>query len=554
MHQSTKHPPSFPPHNTKQRGFLVLLPFLSHTDTHAHARTRTRTHAPSFSSRLPSVMALYPTRLGQLSLADWIKLSFALVIVVVEAVTRLLLFVLPAPLIAFIDSNIVSFVKRVSVFSEAHVFQGDTIPPSEDTHNLSAVQLAQHFGFFLEQHVVLTKDGFQLALHRLRQPEMQPRKGVVFLQHGLMQCSEAWLCTRDSFAYLLFEEGYDVWMGNSRGNKYSCKHMTFKPHDPAFWDFSIDEMAANDLPASIDHVLASTGASSLSYVGFSQGTALGFAAFSLNQQLAHKIDVFVALAPAAKALGLRQGFLQTLVHLAPQSIFLVFGTRSLMPWVMFWRSVLTRRVYARLIESGCQMLFDWRMDQLGDQRRRLMLYSHLFSLTSVKTIVHWFQIVASDTFQQYDDNREFRSGYRLIEQQQYPLNQMPCPVVMMYGGADRLTDILWMKRNLPEHSAAGHIRIPNYEHLDLMWAADAEEKVLPHVIAAIERFRRRQTALDAFGESGNEATATHPQHPQHQGHVEGEEDAVPLENDTASRVLKRAVPAATIPPTASLSG
>ena len=64
--------------------------------------------------------------------------------------------------------------------------------------------------------------------------------------------------------------------------------------------------------------------------------------------------MFVALAPAAKALGLRQGFLQTLVHLAPQSLFLVFGTRSLMPWVMYWRSMLTRRVYARFIEGGCK--------------------------------------------------------------------------------------------------------------------------------------------------------------------------------------------------------
>ena len=39
--------------------------------------------------------------------------------------------------------------------------------------------------------------------------------------------------------------------------------------------------------------------------------------------------------------------------------------------------------------------------------------------------------------------------------QRYPLQQISCPVLMLYGGADRLTDILWMKGNLPMHSATG---------------------------------------------------------------------------------------------------
>ena len=49
-------------------------------------------------------------------------------------------------------------------------------------------------------------------------------------------------------------------------------------------------MAAYDLPSSVDYILHSTGASSLGYVGHSQGTTMGFAALSSQPQLAQKVS------------------------------------------------------------------------------------------------------------------------------------------------------------------------------------------------------------------------------------------------------------------------
>jgi lysosomal acid lipase/cholesteryl ester hydrolase len=43
--------------------------------------------------------------------------------------------------------------------------------------------------------------------------------------------------------------------------------------------------------------------SSLTYIGFSQGTAQAFAALSIHPLLNNKVNLFVALAPATSPVG-----------------------------------------------------------------------------------------------------------------------------------------------------------------------------------------------------------------------------------------------------------
>ena len=69
--------------------------------------------------------------------------------------------------------------------------------------------------------------------------------------HGILDSSDAWVVNDDeSPAFILAKAGYDVWLGNNRGNKYSRRHVTLSPDiDEEFWNFSFEELGAHDLPA-----------------------------------------------------------------------------------------------------------------------------------------------------------------------------------------------------------------------------------------------------------------------------------------------------------------
>ena len=101
-------------------------------------------------------------------------------------------------------------------------------------------------------------------------------------------------------SYFLADQGYDVWLGNNRGNKYCRQHNDRHIKAPEFWDFSFQEMGQFDLPAMVDKITRESQCDALSYVGHSQGTSQMFASLcspDTAEYMNSKVDVFVALAP-----------------------------------------------------------------------------------------------------------------------------------------------------------------------------------------------------------------------------------------------------------------
>jgi lysosomal acid lipase/cholesteryl ester hydrolase len=365
------------------------------------------------------------------------------------------------------------------------------------------VELCELFGYYAEEHIVLTKDSYLLGLHRLgwRRGEEDMRvnsgknslqKKVVYLHHGLLMNSEVWVCLTERercLPFLLVEKGYDVWLGNNRGNKYSKKSTTCAPSDVKFWDFSIDQFAFHDIPNSIDYILETTHQPSLSYVGFSQGTAQAFATLSIHPTLNDKVDVFIALAPAMAPPGLTSGIVDSFIKASPDVLFLAFGRRAILTSATMWQAILYPPIFVRLMEMSLSFLFGWKCLNI-EQHQKLAAFPHLYSFTSTKSVVHWFQIIRNGKFQMYDD--EVQAPFSISNAAKYykvarvPTRNIKTPIVLVYGGSDSLVDIKVIQKELPRHAIVQEV--PHYEHLDFLWASDVETQVFPHVFSALEKY------------------------------------------------------------------
>jgi lysosomal acid lipase/cholesteryl ester hydrolase len=278
-------------------------------------------------------------------------------------------------------------------------------------------------------------------------------------------------------------------LGNNRGNKYSKKSVHHSPTTEHFWNFSMDEFAFHDIPDSIEYILDTTDQKSLSYVGFSQGTAQAFATLAVHPKLNNQVNVFIALAPAMSPAGLHNGIVDALVKASPQVLFLLFGRRSILSSATMWQEIIYPPLFTKVIDLSLAFLFNWQTKNISTSQK-LAAYPHLYSFTSTKSVVHWFQIIRTKSFQMYDDDVHppisLSGGSKYTKVARYPTRNIKTPIVLVYGGADSLVDIKVMLRELPRQTVA--TEIPHYEHLDFLWARDVHELVFPHVFDALESF------------------------------------------------------------------
>ncbi|KAF9476355.1 triacylglycerol lipase [Pholiota conissans] len=437
--------------------------------------------------------------LGRLSFRDYAALIFGFSFLALESFLHIIILFLPKPVINWF------YHRSRALFNYFHHISSPKTR-SEERKAAERVLNARDFGelcglygYTHEEHVVLTKDGYLLGLHRLpskmgekkAHPGHSTGKPVVYLHHGLLMNSEVWVCLTDprrSLPFVLAEQGYDVWLGNNRGNKYSKKSIHYGPNSTKFWDFSIDDFAWHDIPDSINHILDVTKAGKLSYIGFSQGTAQAFAALSIHPRLNNKVNIFIALAPAMSPPGLSAPIVDGLMKASPTLLFLFFGRKSILSSATMWQSILYPPIFATVIDSSLRWLFDWHSKNISDEQK-VAAYAHLYSFASVKSVVHWFQIMRNAAFQMYDDDvlspvvRTSVSSYRPAR---FPTRNIVTPIFLLYGDHDSLVHIETMLAQLPQHTTSKALH--TYEHLDILWGKDVDKDVIPEVLRVLKKY------------------------------------------------------------------
>jgi lysosomal acid lipase/cholesteryl ester hydrolase len=121
--------------------------------------------------------------------------------------------------------------------------QDRAVDPEED---MPTPDIIQFWGYPAETHEVITADGYILTMHRIPYGKAKSNqiRPVVLFMHGLEESSSCWVINlvNQSAGFLFADAGFDVWMGNVRGNTYSNDHVKLNPKKREFWRFSWDEM------------------------------------------------------------------------------------------------------------------------------------------------------------------------------------------------------------------------------------------------------------------------------------------------------------------------
>ncbi|VDN60083.1 unnamed protein product [Dracunculus medinensis] len=390
------------------------------------------------------------------------------------------------------------------------------------------------WGYPLHSVKVKTEDGYILTMHRIPYGKEEMRKPcnarpVVFLQHGLEATSSNFVTNlpNKSLGFLLADNGFDVWMGNVRGNRYSREHVNLTANDKSFWKFSWFDMMKYDLTAMIDKALELTNQSHLYYIGHSQGTLIMFSKLTNEAHFANKIRKFFALAPVATVKHIKG-----LLALFADNFYWALEVFTLISNYCWYRKTnLLSKTFQKWFGTQEFVLNDTLMDvfknkfcdsyrlnlacvnllsmiaglesgQLNETRLPIFL-SDLPGGTSVMNVINWIQMVRNGAVQAYDweNPEENIKHYGQNNPPIFDLKKVDVDMYLYWSPADWLAnqkdieEFLLLNLNM---TANFHYKISNsirdifnvklkkFNHMDFLWGERAANEIYKPIIDIIK--------------------------------------------------------------------
>ncbi|KAE8736782.1 hypothetical protein FOCC_FOCC017763 [Frankliniella occidentalis] len=306
---------------------------------------------------------------------------------------------------------------------------------------LSTPNIIKSNKYPVEEHTVVTEDDYVITIFRIPHAD----RPAVYLQHGLMCSSTEFVISgrNRALAFLLHDAGYDVWLGNFRGNRYSRKHKRMTTSDKAFWEYSWHEIGFYDVTAMIDYILNNTRRESLVFVGHSEGTTALLAAASLRPEYNGKVSMFIALAPVAFFNNVNTILMRFMIAMEP----------------LMEEQILT---ILKTMPAGC----------------------------AFRELSHYSQVFYSGKFQQFDHgSRKNKEKYGQDQPPEYPLDNVSLPVYVYYTENDVFTsteDVKTLRDRLPNVKKYKRIFHDSFNHMDFTYARDARKLLYDDILRDIE--------------------------------------------------------------------
>ncbi|XP_020573711.1 triacylglycerol lipase 2-like [Phalaenopsis equestris] len=323
---------------------------------------------------------------------------------------------------------------------------------------------------------------------RTRRREKQRRK-----EEGSVEDGFAWLVNspNESLGYILADNGYDVWIANGRGTVYSLGHTSLSSSDSAYWDWSWDELAAYDLPATVDYVYQHSGQQKVHYVGHSQGTLTVLTSLS-EQNLTSSLRSAALLCPIAYLNQIPSMYMHTAarIYLGEQIYWL--GIAQLNPTGSATKMLLKTVCY--LSGMDCyDLLSIFTGDNCCLNASSVQLFlDHALQSTSTKNMIHLSQTMRRATLTKYDYDSEDdnKAHYGQPTPPAYNLSRIPndFPLFMSYGKVDVLADVndvahLLGLINVHNRNDLMTQLLDDYAHMDFIMASNASQLVYQPLMA-----------------------------------------------------------------------
>lgn len=362
---------------------------------------------------------------------------------------------------------------------------------SESDTFLTPLEIIRKNGYPSEAHIVQSQDGYFTELHRIPHGKsgLGDKKRIpILIHHGLLSSSMDWIMNgpNKSLGYRLADEGYDLWLANARGNRFSRSHVAYRPHQKEFWNFSFHETGLYDLPASIDHILNVTGQDQIIYIGHSLGTSAFYAMASLLPEYNTKIKFQISLAPVAsishatsayRLLVPRAKMMIDMVDWYNRGAFLESDPMTKMIMNLFQGDInVLNRIFGEDTEQFNPKLFP-------------IIAKNFLSGTSGKNLIHCAQLISSGTFSQYDYGKvENMKKYGSKKPPKYNINKINVPIRFYYGENDLLatpTDTKALYQKLSKPLGLQKVNYEKFNHVDFLWAKDINKLLNDDIIEFI---------------------------------------------------------------------
>lgn len=355
-------------------------------------------------------------------------------------------------------------------------------------------------GFPVEIHHVTTPDGYVLELHRIRSsPRNQSTdRPVAYMNHGLKTSSGDYVLAdrEQALAYLAADAGYDVWLGNNRGNTYSRRNIYIEPTESRFWNFSWYEIATIDLPTMIDYILEKTNKTNLHYVGVSQGTAIYAAFLSEKPEYNSKIASGHLMAPVIFNANFKD-------EQSKEDAEVLGGPHPDRETFSYENGrhngakgyVLAFLCAQPLVANKCR-------DQLGSGENPYTNTTIIPQLlvaapagASYVQLVHFYQLIKTGKFRKFDWGNELNmEKYGTPEPPDFELKNIAAPTFLYYSNGDPLSseiDVENLISILGPNVVTGtwFKNDSKWGHLDYVLAKNIKEELNDFIIADMNKYQ-----------------------------------------------------------------